>query len=185
MLQVLNKVEIDFSTTSSTKNQQSDTRTHMLVLPYKGIQGKHTLKHIKRKINKILPEYKNMQLVYTGTKLGTKFNVKDKTKKEHHHDLTYSVKCPMKNCLESYNGETGRKLIERVNEHSGKDINSHMFKHSIAANHPTVRLDDFTVLSSCYRNRKFKRKLSESLFIKQNRPMLNKHGTSVPLKLFN
>ena len=28
-----------------------------------------------------------MQLVYTGTKLETKFNVKDKTKKEHHHDL--------------------------------------------------------------------------------------------------
>ena len=88
-----------------------------------------------------------MQLVYTGTKLETKFNVKDKTKKEHHHDLTYSVKCPMKNCLESYNGETRTRLIERVNEHSGKGINSLMFKHSIAANHPTVTLDNFTVLS--------------------------------------
>ena len=121
-----------------------------------------------------------MQLLYTGTKLGTKFDVKDKTKKEHHHDLTYSVKCPMKN------GETGRRLIlERVNEHSGKDINSHMFKHSIAVNHPTVTLYDFTVLSSGYRNRKFKRKLSESLFIKQNRPTLSKHCPSVPLKLLN
>ena len=66
-----------------------------------------------------------MQQVYTGTKLETKFNVKDKTKKEHHHhDLTYSVKYTMKNCPESYNDETGQKLIERVNEHSGKDINS-------------------------------------------------------------
>ena len=46
-----------------------------------------------------------------------------KTKKEHHHDLTYSVKYPMKNCLESDNGETGRRLIERINEHSWKDIN--------------------------------------------------------------
>ena len=53
------------------------------------------------------------------------------------------------------------------------------------ANHPTVTLDDFTVLSSGHRNRKFKRKVSESLFIKQNRPTLNKHDTSVPLKLFN
>ena len=61
-------------------------------------------------------------------------------------------------------------LIERVNKHSGKDINSHMFKHSVAANHPTVMLDDFTVLSSGYRNRKFKKKVSQSLFIKQNRP---------------
>ena len=86
-----------------------------------------------------------MQIVYQGTKLGTKFNVKDKKKKEHHYNLTYSVKCPMKNCLEFYNGETGRRLIERVNEHSGKDVNSHMFKHSIAANHPTVMLDHFTV----------------------------------------
>ena len=49
-----------------------------------------------------------MQQVYTGTKLETKFNVKDKTKKEHHHhDLTYSVKYTMKNCPESYNDETG------------------------------------------------------------------------------
>ena len=157
----------------------------MLVLPYKGIPGERTLKHIKREINKVLPEDKNMQLVYTGTKLGTKFNVKDKTKKEHHHDLTYSVKCPMKNCLESYNGETGRKPVERVNEHSGKYINSHTFKYSMATNHPIVTLDDLTVLSSGYCNRRFKRKVSESIFIKQNRPTLNKHDTSVPLKLFN
>ena len=40
-----------------------------------------------------------MQLVYMETKLGTKFNVKDKTEKEHHHDLTYSAKCHMKNEL--------------------------------------------------------------------------------------
>ena len=197
MLQVLNKVEIDLSTTSSTKNQQlnththtyththTNTYTHLLVLSYKGIQGEHTRKHIKREINKVLPEDKNMQLVYTGTKLGTKFKVNDKTKKEHHHDFTYSVKCPMKNCLDSYNGESGRRLIERVNEHSGKDINSHMFKHSMAANHPTVTLDDLTFFSSVYRNRKFKRNVSEFLFIQQNRHTLNKLNTSVPYKLFS
>ena len=60
-----------------------------------------------------------------------------------------------------------------------------MFKYSMATNHPTVTLDDFTVLSSGYRNRKFKRKVSESLFIKQKRPTLNKRGTTVPPKLFN
>ena len=63
-----------------------------------------------------------MQLVYTATRLRTKFNVNDKTKKEEHNDLTYSVKCPMKNFPEPYKCETGRRLIERVNEHSGKDI---------------------------------------------------------------
>ena len=99
--------------------------------------------------------------------------------------ISFLEKCPMKNCLESYNGETGRKPVERVNEHSGKDINSHTFKYSMATNHPTVTLDDLTVLSSDYCNRRFKRKVSESIFIKQNRPTLNKHDTSVPLKLFN
>ena len=76
----------------------------MFVLPYKGIQDEDTLKHSKHEISKVLPEDKNMELVYTGTELGTNVNVKYKTKKKHNHDLTYSVKCPMKNCLESYKG---------------------------------------------------------------------------------
>ena len=49
----------------------------------------------------------------------------------------------------------------------------------MAANHPTVTLHDLTFFSSVYRNRKFKRKVSEFLFIKQNRHTLNKHDTSV------
>ena len=53
-----------------------------------------------------------MQLVCTGTRLGTKFHVKGKAKEEHYHDLTDSVKCPMR---KSYNGKTGRRLLERVN----------------------------------------------------------------------
>ena len=57
-------------------------------LPHRTFHFSHRLFHIS-------------QEAYTGTKLGTKFNVKDKTKKEHHHDLAYSVKCPMKNCLKS------------------------------------------------------------------------------------
>ena len=72
----------------------------------------------------------------------------DKKKKEHHQDLTYNVKYPMKICLEPCNGKTRRTLIEKVNEHSGKDINSHLSKHSLAANHPTMTLGNFTVLSS-------------------------------------
>ena len=92
----------------------------------------------------------------------------------------------MKNCLEFCKGKTRKRLIERDNEHSRKDINPHMLKYFNEANHPTTTLDNFTVLSSGYRNWKSKRKVSESLFIKQNRLTLNKHGTSsVPLKLFN
>ena len=133
----------------------------------------------------LLPENKRAQIIYTGTKLGSEFNIKDKTDKEHQHDLVYSVKCPGERCNETYNGETGRRLIERVHEHCGKDKDSHMFKHSIEANHPGVTLDDFRIIGKGFRHRKFKRKIAEALFIKENKPSLNRQEKSVPLKLFN
>ena len=46
-----------------------------------------------------------MILVFFGTKFGTKFNIKDKTSKEHQHHLTYSDIFPDANCNEEYNGE--------------------------------------------------------------------------------
>ena len=52
-------------------------------------------------------------------------------------------------------------------------------------NHALVTLDDFTILNSGCKHNKFKRKISEALLIKSNRPNLNKRDTSVPLKLFN
>ena len=41
-----------------------------------------------------------MELVFSGTKLGTKFNIKDKINKEHQLDLTYIVVCPDAKCNE-------------------------------------------------------------------------------------
>ena len=41
----------------------------MLVPTHRGIQGEHTLKHIKREINKVLPEDQNMELVFKGLSL--------------------------------------------------------------------------------------------------------------------
>ena len=82
--------------------------------------------------------------------------------------LTLTI-CPDLNCNEGLNGETcRRRLIERVHKHNGKDVNSHVFKHSIETNHQTVTIDDFRVLKTGYRQKQFRRKLSEALFIKQN-----------------
>ena len=76
-------------------------------------------------------------------------------------------------------------MIERVHEHSGKDVDSHISKHSIYADHRTVTIDDFYVLRMGYRLKKFRRKLSEASFIKQNKRLLNKQEASAPLKFFN
>ena len=48
------------------------------------------------------------KIIYTGTKLTAKFQMKYKTKVAHKHDLAYYAKCP--ECDESYVGKTGRRL---------------------------------------------------------------------------
>ena len=116
-------------------------------------------------MNKILPDKHKVTLLYTGTKLGYNFNIKDITKKEHKHDLVYSVKCPEETCKETYNAETGR-LAERIDEHRAKDKNSHVYQHSVNSNHAPVTLDDFSILHFGHKHSKFKSKISEALFIK-------------------
>ena len=99
-------------------------------------------------MNKILPHKQKATLDYTSTKLGSNFNIKDITKKGHKHDLVYSVKCPEETCNETYNGATGRRLVERIDEHRGKNKNSHVYQHSMNSNHALVTLDGFTILNS-------------------------------------
>ena len=71
-----------------------------------------TLQNITKEVNKILPNKQKATLVCTGTKLGSNFNIKDTTEKEHKHELVYSVKCPEETCNETYKDETGRRLVE-------------------------------------------------------------------------
>ena len=71
-------------------------------------------------------------------KLGSYFNIKDFTKLEHQHDLTYFTQCAHVNCDETYLGETARRLQERVLSFARKDRKSNMVKHSMDKCHPLV-----------------------------------------------
>lgn len=53
------------------------------------------------------------------------------------------------------------------------------------SNHALVTPDDFSILNLGYKHNKHKGKILEALFIKGNRPNLDKQDTSVPLKIFN
>ena len=75
-------------------------------------------------------------------------------------------------------------MLERNYEHSFKDVNPFVSKHSIETDHPTVPIDDFRVLRTGYRQKKIRRKFSEALFIKQNKHAFNKQETSVSIKSF-
>ena len=106
-------------------------------------------------------------------------------KDQHKHDLVCYSKCPEPTCDKNYLGKTGRRIIERSADHCGKDKQLHLLRHALNNNHKTVDLKDFKIIDSSYHNNRFKRKISEALYIKQYKPSLNTQEQSVQLKLFN
>ena len=103
----------------------------------------------------------------------------------HQHDIVYYVKCPESQCSEDYTGETARGLSGRVLDHNGRNAKSCLVKRAIEKCHKYSKIEDFNVIGKGYRNNTFKRKVAESLPIKDVRPTLNTHEKSAPLKLFN
>ena len=81
--------------------------------------------------------------------------------------------------------ETGRKFSERVTDHSGCDKSSHVLKDCIGKEHKLPSLENFMILGTNHKKNKFRRKTSESLYIKKKRSSLNTQEKSIPVKLFN
>ena len=139
---------------------------------------------MNRCIKRIVTNDVNTQITYTDHKLSTRFQIKGKNAQIHKHDLVY-LKYPNQSCNQDYLHETGRRIIERVADHSGKGKHSHLFKHASNENHKHVDLDNIKVIDSGYHNNRLKRKISEALYIKQYKPTLNTREQSMQLKLFN
>ena len=144
---------------STQLKSNTEENEDLLMLAYKGEVGEATLKSLRNTLKSVIPANNTCKIIYTGTKLASKFNIKDKISKEHKHDLIYKAQCPDLNCDETYIGEIGRRFSERIIDHSGRD-------------------------DGC-KNNKIKRKLAKALHIKHERPTLNVQEQSVPLKLFN
>ena len=103
---------------------------------------------------------------YKSTKLSTKFTVKDKTDFQHKHNVVFYGKCPNEGCKDDYVGETKRRTVEKIKDHSSKDNSSHLLKHARENGHTHVWEKHFQILGNNYQL-KFERKISEfSLFIK-------------------
>ena len=78
---------------------------------------------------------------------------------------------------------SGSHIHELTKDLNGRAHKSHMLKHSIEKHHDNVAQENFKIIAENFRN-KGKRKISESLWIKDLRPTLNAQDKSVPLKLF-
>lgn len=155
-----------------------------LSLPFNGTKGEHIVNKMKKNIKKFLKPNVSTRIVYKSSKLASKFKIKDKVNFIHKNNIVYLCRCPEDSCIETYIGETNRRIQERILDHNGRDKNSHVYKHSNNVNHKHVWLDDFEILDSNYTST-YKRKLSESLFIKKYNSTLNTQENSVKLNLFN
>ena len=102
---VKNKNEMPRSTQLKTNTEENE---QLLMLPYKGKVGETALKPLRNTLKSVIPANNTCKIIYTGAKLVSKFNIKDKISKEHKHDLIYKVQCPDLNCDETYSKEIFR-----------------------------------------------------------------------------
>ena len=80
------------------------SKTRMLVLSYKGKRGQKIIISINKAVKKIFPQNHVMQNICKSKKVGSYFNIKDSTKLEHQHGLTYFTQCLEGNSSETYLG---------------------------------------------------------------------------------
>ena len=163
-----------------SENEKPEVST--IVLPYAGVQGELISKDINRTLRKVLDNKIKGRITFRSKKLKTCFQVKDRTEKKHQHNLFYKVKCP--DCPATYIGEAGRRLAERVEDHGGRDKNSHVLKHALSRNHKKVDIDNFTIIGKKYKGEDH-RKISEAFYIKTHKPTINVQKLSKPILLFN
>ena len=124
-------------------------------------------------------------IIFTGTKLSSNFNVKDPAPFTKKHDVIYRSVCVTESCNEDYVGECPRKLYECVKDHNGRDHSSHLVKQGGEIGHLPVDTANFEVTGSGYGNSAHCRKIAEALLVKKLKPTLNIQEKLVPLKLFN
>ena len=161
--------------------------TMTLNLPYAGDKGEKLVskvqKYIANTVNKAKKKV-SVNAVYKATRLGSKFNIKDKINFEHQHNVVYHAECPNRKCTSHYTGQTKCRIQKRSSQHHGKDKKSHLVKHAQGTKHKRVSLKDFKIIGKGYRTN-FTRVISESLLIKKLKPDLNVQKDSYKLSLFN
>ena len=145
----------------------------------------HLTKSLKRNLKSLLPSTFEVNVGFTGKKLSTCFQIKDQTKFEHKRDIIYLGTCPEDNCPDNYIGESGRRISERIIDYAGRDKKSNIFKHSSEKCHKHFHNNSFKIIGNGFENNSFKRKVSETLLIKQIKPSMNVQEKSIELKLFN
>ena len=101
---VSNENEVS-QTSNQTIVKKMMTKKHLLMIPYQGRKGEQVIKSVRRTIKRLLLSNIKVQVSFTGNKLSSCFNINEKTKFEHRHDVIYLGTCPETTCNDNYIGE--------------------------------------------------------------------------------
>ena len=171
----------------ANNGENDEPVTISLMLPYAGDKGEQIVTKLQKYVESTVNKSENKirpRITYRAKRLSSKFNVKDKTKTRHSHNIVYHAICAKKTCTSHYVGQTKCRLEKRALQHRDTDKKSHIYKHCKSTKHKRVHITDFEILGKGYRS-DFTRKISESLYIKRLSPNLNIQKDSYKLALFN
>ena len=76
---VKNQNKMARSTQETTNIEENE---HLLMLPYKGKVGETRLKSFRNTLKSVIPANNTCEIIHTGTKLVSKFNIKDEISKK-------------------------------------------------------------------------------------------------------
>ena len=74
------------------KNPQ-EQKVHSLLLPFASSKGTTIVKNLNKTLKNLLLSNVKTRITYTGQKLNSRFQIKDKINEKHKHDLIYYTKC--------------------------------------------------------------------------------------------
>ena len=160
-----------------------------LVLPFMGKMSALVKSGLARSLHKRLPFCKVRVVFKTSNRLRNYFSFKDVVPEPLRSCQIYNFTCG--SCNASYTGKTFRHMKVRVSEHQGVSprtgkhlkgtLSTSMRDHMLDCNH-IVAWGDFKVLGG--ESNHWFLEIKESLFIKRDRPSLNKNIYSQELFLF-
>ena len=160
-----------------------------LVLPFMGKMSALVKSGLTRSLHKPLPFCKVKIASKTSNRLNNYFSFKDVAPEPLRSCQIYNFTCG--SCNASYIGKTFRHMKVRVSEHQGISprtgkhlkgtLSTSVRDHMLDCNH-MVAWDDFKVLGR--ESNHWLLEIKESLFIKRDRPSLDKNIYSQELFLF-
>ena len=89
-----------------------EQKVHSLLLPFVGSKGTTIAINLNKTLKNVLPSNVKTRITYTGQKLNSRFQIKDKINEKHKRNLIYFTKCPEAFCTEDYLGEISRRIIK-------------------------------------------------------------------------